>query len=59
MGLHVDELQDEVERLLRRCNIETLLEVGTLLGAIQKVCHCKSPNFWTPFPLVTVCHRLP
>ena len=32
MGLPVDELQDEVERLLCRCNIETLIEVCTLLG---------------------------
>ena len=32
MGLPIDELQDEVERLLRRCNIETLVEVGTVLG---------------------------
>ena len=27
--------------------------------AIQKVCHHKNPDFWSPSPLVTVCHCLP
>ena len=36
MGLPIDELQDEFERLLRRCNIETLIEVGTLLAGMQQ-----------------------
>ena len=35
MELSTEELQDEVERLLRRCSFDHLREVGNLLGLVE------------------------
>ena len=36
MELSTEELQDEVERLLRRCSFDHLREVGNLLGLVEE-----------------------